>query len=50
MADSLCNPPSLSLPSPPDLLAILEEALKALGIQIPPLPSIPLPSPPCALD
>lgn len=43
---SLCQYPTFSLPSPPDLLAILLSLLPPL----PKYPSIQLPSPPCPLD
>lgn len=48
---SLCNPPSLSLPQPPsDILAVIVAALAALGVQIPKLPTIPIPPGFCPLD
>lgn len=47
---SLCNPPPLSLPNPPDILSAIIQALGVLGIHIPPMPSIPLPAPFCPLD
>lgn len=47
---SACNMPSLSLPGLPDPLELILQALASLGIQIPELPTIPLPAPFCPLD
>ena len=48
---SLCNPPSLTVPTPPlDLVALLKALLGALGIHLPQMPSIPMPAPFCPLD
>jgi hypothetical protein len=45
-----CQLPSLTLPNPPDLLGAIVAALQALGISIPPLPTIPAPPAFCPLD
>lgn len=51
VADTLCNPPSLTFPQPPtDILALIVQLLESLGIGIPHLPSIPHPPAFCALD
>lgn len=47
---SLCTPPSLTIPNPTSILAAIIAALAALGIQIPPMPTIPIPAPFCPLD
>jgi hypothetical protein len=47
---SLCNPPTITIPNPTSVLAAILAALAALGVQIPPMPTIPLPAPPCFLD
>jgi len=50
VAATACNPPNISIPNPPDILALIEEALSALGIAIPHLPSVPQPPAFCPLD
>lgn len=45
-----CQLPTVSLAVPTDLLALILAALAALGITIPPLPSIALPALPCPLE
>lgn len=47
---SVCNPPTLSLPIPDDPLALIVAVLESLGISIPKLPTIQLPSGFCPLD
>lgn len=48
---SLCNYPSLSIPVPTiDPMVIILAILSFLNLTIPPMPSIPMPAPFCALD
>jgi hypothetical protein len=47
---SLCTPPSITIPNPASVLAAIIALLEGLGVQIPPIPTIPLPAPFCPLD
>lgn len=48
---SLCNFTQLSIPNPTiDPIAILQALLSALGLSLPKMPTIALPTPFCPLD
>lgn len=48
---SLCNFSNLSLPAPSfDILALITALLALLGITLPDMPTVPIPTPFCPLD